>query len=295
MYAHNVIEDLQNLSKKSKNKDTAKIISVMIPQVMNSTKFHLGEMTKKRFTKYNNNEPHFSKFTKYLRMPYELCWLDYRFLTLENDIIAKKNYEIEIPKRGMLIYQNKPKKISVFIFNYVKELKSWVPPAIAYQIHFEDVNHDIKGNPGNITMSPIFRTSNLSDQMMAQLAQDDKTDLYILEEFMLLINARNIETKNNYPPEKLNLSRMKKGKQEIYTYKTLQLQLPKNRHGKIECGESGLNHNRIHYCRGHFKEYTSSSPLFGKTTGLFWWEPYARGKNKEGIIEKDYTCEFNED
>jgi hypothetical protein len=43
----------------------------------------------------------------------------------------------------------------------------------------------------------------------------------------------------------------------------------------------------LHICRGHFKTYTSNSPLFGKVEGTFWWGNFARGSGP-GTIVKDY-------
>lgn len=44
-----------------------------------------------------------------------------------------------------------------------------------------------------------------------------------------------------------------------------------------------------HFCRGHFKQYTTEKPLFGKYTGDFWWQSHARGSIKVGIVTKDYN------
>lgn len=43
-----------------------------------------------------------------------------------------------------------------------------------------------------------------------------------------------------------------------------------------------------HLCRGHFKIYTTESPLFGKYTGTYWWSPHVRGDRSAGVTLKDY-------
>lgn len=45
---------------------------------------------------------------------------------------------------------------------------------------------------------------------------------------------------------------------------------------------------RLHFRRGHFKEYTTEKPLFGKYVGIFWWEAHAAGSVDVGEIKKDY-------
>lgn len=45
---------------------------------------------------------------------------------------------------------------------------------------------------------------------------------------------------------------------------------------------------RLHFRRGHFKEYTTDRPLFGKYVGTFWWEAHVAGNKDNGEIKKDY-------
>lgn len=45
----------------------------------------------------------------------------------------------------------------------------------------------------------------------------------------------------------------------------------------------------LHICRGHFKTYTPEHPLFGRTTGTFWWPMTVRGNPAAGIVTKDYS------
>ncbi len=111
----------------------------------------------------------------------------------------------------------------------------------------------------------------------------------ILETFLMLLNCRNIETLDHEPPAKLNKSRKKKGKCPIFTYKTLVIKPTSKKQKEQEA--LGLWENRIHLCRGHFKEYTEDKPLFGKYVGRYWWQPSVRGQNKKGVVIKDYKLE----
>jgi hypothetical protein len=45
---------------------------------------------------------------------------------------------------------------------------------------------------------------------------------------------------------------------------------------------------RIHFRRGHFKEYTIEKPLFGKYVGAFWWDAHVAGSADIGEVKKDY-------
>jgi hypothetical protein len=45
--------------------------------------------------------------------------------------------------------------------------------------------------------------------------------------------------------------------------------------------------------RGHFKQYTAERPLFGRFTGLYWWQPHLAGKAKDRVVVKDYRIEVD--
>ena len=47
----------------------------------------------------------------------------------------------------------------------------------------------------------------------------------------------------------------------------------------------------LHICRGHFKDYREK-PLFGKVSGMFWWQPHVRGTAEAGIVEKEYRIKL---
>jgi len=71
----------------------------------------------------------------------------------------------------------------------------------------------------------------------------------------------------------------------------LKIKAPGKKHKNGEAKD--LYYNRIHLCRGHFKEYTKEKPLFGKYTGTYWWQPTMRGNKKKGVIHKDYEVVAN--
>ena len=111
--------------------------------------------------------------------------------------------------------------------------------------------------------------------------------------YLMLLNTKNITTIDNPPPAKLNKKRIKNGKQPLFTYKTLRLQLPAKKRKK----GSGLstatdNTTRLHLCRGHFKTYTEEKPLLGRFTGRYWWQPHARGDKSQGVVMKDYEVKI---
>lgn len=175
----------------------------------------------------------------------------------------------DIPKeiRDELIYRSgKPKELRMD-FYYDKELKS---------IDFGDTF--LKGRKNGAT---------------SMHAPQEK---YILLWYLFrclkiiqILNCKNVSTIFCRRDEKLQRSRIKKGKMPLFSYYTLVIKLPNfYRHKKTGDTVSDTT-NRIHLCRGHFKTYSSENPLFGKYVGKFWWQPIVRGNNFNGIIFKDYT------
>ena len=60
----------------------------------------------------------------------------------------------------------------------------------------------------------------------------------------------------------------------------------RGRTGGEPSGESA--DRRLHICRGHFRHYTASKPLFGHYVGPIWVPAHTRGSDHVGTIEKTY-------
>lgn len=87
------------------------------------------------------------------------------------------------------------------------------------------------------------------------------------------------------------MSRASKRKQPLINWKTLRIEPVK----EILKTKGGIDSNglkkALHICRGHFKDYTNGGGLFGKYTGLYWWEMHTRGDSKQGAVMKDYAVQ----
>jgi len=113
-------------------------------------------------------------------------------------------------------------------------------------------------------------------------------DVPFLGSFLMLLNCKNISTEEIQRPEKVNKKRIKKGLLPLYSYHVLNVDLScggKKRIGPIVSSDI---HQRLHFQRGHFKQYMEDNKLFGKHTGLYWWQPHLRGTNKDGFVDKEY-------
>lgn len=136
------------------------------------------------------------------------------------------------------------------------------------------------------------------EELMAALTHEERQEVFTTTGYainvayatMLLMSCKNVTTQDIVAPEKQQKARAKKGQLPIYTYKVLSVTCPSNAKRTKE-GKDTANPGaqRLHVCRGHFKEYTADAPLLGKAVGRYWWQPMVRGHVKNGIVDKDYN------
>jgi hypothetical protein len=89
-----------------------------------------------------------------------------------------------------------------------------------------------------------------------------------------LLSCANIVKEANLPAKKQQRARLKARKLPLYRYHFLKLGSLKQSGNGEPTGQT----KAIHWVRGHFKEFTPERPLFGKVTGLFWWQPHLVGQ-----------------
>jgi hypothetical protein len=107
---------------------------------------------------------------------------------------------------------------------------------------------------------------------------------------LLILNCKNVKTRVVAPPRKPRTSKTKRKLTQIFEYHTLTVKLSHSGDREVTLGQAD-SANRIHLCRGHFKQYTADKPLFGKHTGLYFWPAHVRGRNTNGVVMKDYEVE----
>jgi len=261
-------------------------------------KFHISNITELHEAFKNlYGKPSFDFMTEYLRMPYKISWIDYLVDPFDQKEIGPEQSHIR--KRGLLTWEDRENpdfpRLLVLIFNYFKG--EWILGPVCYTIHLDEREpHDFQvprnskatvfvatGGGGRIIPINLF---DMDRRDFKKTIEEDTTDLTTLNFFLLLLNCKNIEKHRIKPPEKLNKKRRKNKKPPLFSYYVLRVSQPaKQPKGQ---GSFAGQLNRIHFCRGHFKEYTAESPLFGKYTGLYWWQPHIRGDKERGMVLKDY-------
>lgn len=227
-------------------------IDMLFKEINSSFKFHFDDV-------YFFPKQTYEDFFKNIRLPYPILWLDY----------FNKGNVGGCSKGAFLCIENDT-KIAIFSFHYYKNEWYLYPHKLTFNKNDNELfvySLDSPEIPGGDVIYEGFPE---------------------VFGFLLLLNCKNITKEMVVAPEKLNKKRRRLNKLEFFNYYVLNVVVPSGGGRSSEKTEP-LSHNRVHFCRGHFKEYTQENPLFGKLTGLYWWQPHVRGQSKKGIVLKDYN------
>jgi len=297
MYAHQVIEDLKSgyvreMSGSDFDLRYVKWARGIIENIQQSQSFYVGESLNLMDLCTSEIGKKLFKFN--YKLPYNKIWIDGLF---NNN------------KFGLFVEMLKDTTAMVILFTYHNSqfpqdsgsVSAWVMHPMAFVINIAEITTKELFNSmkswckENFIYEPdcFVWEYPLSDHRPLDIQPSPLNHLITLHLLIMLLNCKNITTKVIKAPETLNKKRRKNGKQEIFDYHVLNVSVPSKK-GEYREKTEALSHVRVHLCRGHFKEYTEKHPLFGRLTGLYWWQPHVRGQNKEGIVMKDYKIKTQE-
>lgn len=177
--------------------------------------------------------------------PFNTCWLEFSYEKEADDRVVL----------GMIVGDLKP-GISAFCFT--KKTNQWM-----FVCYFSADGEKLKAI-GDSEQSDVGKTA----QEFASLART----------FFTAINCTNIRRVEHNPDAKLQKARAKRGKQPLFSYWTLELDLDRTERGESLGGTHASP--RLHLRRGHARQYAP-----GKWT---WIQPFAVGNKKLGMVHKDY-------
>lgn len=323
MFAHQIVEALK-ANKETLNKNMLIAGTSMfsryaleheyaLERVMKAQHFYLGEQHDVLMhgpgKSFIGKERLFMGSSEYMRLPYRICTFSSH--KANDDFDDEKEsfgFVSRLPsnRRFAIAEQYDDETLIINLMCHMDALKKknmgngWVLQQEVYFVRigrtadeewlnrlFPDLSHhwDMRYRKGNVFPVPLIygKESNIDE---------DIGDMSMIHVALVMLNCKNIVTERMVAPVKLNRKRKKCGKQELFDYHVLNVVLPKKKQGYHEWAEP-VGHNRVHLCRGHFKEYTAEHPLFGHYVGMYWWQPHARGRNREGVVMKDYEIKGN--
>lgn len=265
MYAHKVIDDMEQIFVPELKKIKTDFLEVLIDNIKDSQNFNLPEFDSVDKSKV------YDTILRYrmdgFQMPYEKCWFDFNCCHNNKELV----------RAGVSAMKLDNGNISYSVFTWGHEVKKWTPSLVSTVINPDTCKYSHIGNFDRVAKDVEYVKENGE--------QNSNIILHVLQ-CLEILNCKNINTETIKPNSKINNKRVKKGRQKLFEYKTIVLKPTSKKQKQQE--QKGLWDNRVHLCRGHFKEYTEDKPLFGRVTGRFWWQPMARGNSKNGIIKKDY-------
>lgn len=144
-----------------------------------------------------------------------------------------------------------------------------------------DENQLLATNP-TYNLIPEFK--NVTQQQKTEFIMLDINVVFYALNFLHCRNVKSIENKFD---DKLINNWKKKNRPFFEKYYTLEIDaMKKVLEDEGDIKNSGIK-KALHICRGHFKNY-DDKPLFGKHTGMYWWQHSVRGSKDVGIINKTY-------
>lgn len=322
MYAHQVLEylkqiDLENPSMGVMHLDDHRtiklpplpgfkeLVRLSISQIVHAHKFHIEDAKGvwdglKTFNRAG--EKLFLEKKYYHKMPYKIIWLDYvdnvstaATMPTTRAVLAV-GFDDPDDFLWLMFFQRIKGTAWTMLpfFNVVSIGKLFCdrPDLIQHPVHGKLIEKHIvaagQADAGNIATGFTYGGINKNNIIVARFDYTATYGVAMLDVFLKWLHCKNIISVKVPTPDRLNKKRRKNNRQELFSYHVLRIKPTKAEKANGKPYQGGLN--RIHFCRGHFKEYTEDNPLFGKYTGLYWWQAHVRGRNKKGIVMKDYRC-----
>lgn len=289
MWGHEVIDSVVSTLPRVIDPDYSKACHMAMDFMRRAVHFHMGRYgDSKPFIERHKEGAFRGELAEGIRLPYPFCWFDYihdRPKTFQDN-----PNETTIPRRGILCgnANEQGSEVVATIFNDWPGL-GWVLSPAAYYIYIGDGPTNNKER--NIRLFPLSTKILLSTIDPQKVVNEDAHDLIMLNAFLLFLSCKNIYFEDKKPKAGIVRKQKKKKRELPFEYKVLKLKPVGEREKSIP---RHLWQNRIHLARGHFKTYTAEAPLLGKHVGRFFWQPHVRGRNRDGMIVKDYERKSRE-
>lgn len=274
MWKHSIIADLtRQLSSKCSIEGYLDGVSALLPQIERAHNIHIGEdlSYEMLITKLESDDR---------AVFYETDGNIKRFPFTHNLFTFTINKTIEHPfKIAVYVFSHPKNEYSAASMLAFINRKEWFLFPATYIC--ESAGYKFRGY-----YSPDALGREWNNDVICSFTHER---LCVVDAAMHILDCRNVCLEVSEPPEKLNRSRIKKGKPPVCRHHVLKVApgaVKKNvNHVGVALGSAP-----VHLCRGHFKHYDEDRPLFGipGNHGRFWVQPHVRGNIKNGVVTKDY-------
>lgn len=251
----------------------------------------------------------------FARLPYSLCWFEWSYSSIQDDEWEDGNGYSDRAKATL----TKPSKIGILAVaedDLLTRGRLWLGWSDIHGVHvcpvscnfrFGDSHNDVSQEEldfirSNKSVNKAVRASvrNKSDAIAlghirqqfsfaplalpTEIIQSEMAnwggEMIFFKSLLILLNTQNGVDLDRSDLSKLNRSRVKSRKRELFSHRTVRLRGMRYRRA-IAGLTSGKNDRitRAHLVRGHFKI---------RKTGAFWWSPFVRGDAHAGMVTHDY-------
>ena len=289
MYANQCIDVLKNVLETPKKFPEANmdLTKTLIGEIVKCHKFHFEDLAGIRKL-INVTAENSSSLKEFIILPYDKVWFDFAKTNAADYSTDGAPFEAFM-NLGFYI-ERQQNEFTVLAFMKILD-NYWVP-----------LSHLFTFDPKHLKQIEILKYTQLTTKEKTPFEKSSTEVTPMITKMIggfigiiiiscLILSCKNIFLEKIDPPPKLNKARIKRGKTIGYSYNVLSLKVFKPNQNKNEKSEMTETHNRISWCRAHFKIYTRDNPLFGKYVGTWLWHSHLRGQNKDGFADKDYSVE----
>jgi hypothetical protein len=273
MYANDIIENVERKYRRE-------LRGYWLATLGRCQQFWIGESSECMTSIYGENwvgKPLITEeFIDYIRLPYPNTMVCFTMNYGEDS--EPSGTAATVIKRA--VYANQAEaKIHATSWGYYEDYNLWVLSPVIWEIDQET---------GKVRATYNTQTKP-NEEEYEQALIDDACDLATFIASLIMLNCQNITTEEMPSGTRQERRKRKReGKKPLLSYHVLMMDGGKGAGGGKSAGKGFPQ--RVHLCRGHFKNYTDDAPLFGKYTGMYWWQPHVRGTDKSGLVLKDYDA-----
>jgi len=210
----------------------------------------------------------------------------FNFSKSARDVIGKITQGVRPPFK--LAYLHMSKGFGAYVFDVAIAGKLFcafgyvaAKDGVIALIGVQGYEYDKNGNLLNMRFGQ--RISAISDRAWLQA-------LGVVSYSFAFMNCRNVELVEHKVDERLQQSRIRKGKKPLVTHYVLSIKelrkVAERENTKNDKAKGWIK--ALHLCRGSFAEYKEDKPLFGKVVGRVWRPSHIKGKKENGEVVKDY-------
>lgn len=304
MYTHKIISDIYAITSKKYHKDVAKQVNT----INNAEVYYFGNISG--LSKHNRNQMTLldGTYGENFRLPFKLTTFEielessptrtYRAaVTMMENILTNGIENIPYVSIDTMFYDT----TSNFISNRWQPLNCF--GGIYNKQYHEtimnlDWNNIISDNftnlktkvdmvePGLIYVQSLGGIMNDGNVFTHDKVEIEKTASRFKEimPFIMaglkLLSCKNVVTRKESPPEKLNKKRKKNNKPLMKEYRKIYIN-PTGTKTVYDQEVSVDLANHVTHRPGHFKTYSKERPLFGKYHGTWWWSPIVNVKPED--------------